>query len=331
MATFFGLLPAVVIMVFAQMGRRSRVFAVFTYVSLVLFDLLLLTAAAGTEVMARQAVPLTWPLEGQQISISAKELHTVAEYLGLSGILALLLLIPFVQSALSRLLSIRPGDPVHVTALSFSAYLIAFSITQRIFLDALARAGVTMTMISAQDLIGQALALILLALFGAGWIIQHSTRETLRRLKVTWPRWREIKVAVGTALGLLLMQSFLGLVWMALSPESIEEVEDLSQMLLGGLFNPWGALLIGVAAGLSEELVFRGALQPRFGLLLTSILFALMHSQYILSFAMLVVFLLGLVLGIVRNKVNTTAAILTHALYNTVLVLIAIYAPNLSP
>ncbi len=331
MATFFGLLPAVFIIVLAQLGRRVKVFAALTYALLLLVDLILLLTAAGMEVLASQGNPLTGPWDGQTVSISPADLHTVSVYTGVSAVVALLVLLPIVQRGLAYVIRIRPRDPVHATALSYAAYLIPLSVVQRVFLDAMTRAGVNVSIVSAEDLIGQTAALILLAFFGVGWFVQRPTRETFRRLGVVWPRGREVTVAVGTAFGLLMMQSVLGVLWMALSPEGVQAVEDLSQMLLGKFFNPWGAVLIGVAAGLGEELVFRGALQPRFGVLLTSVLFAMMHSQYFLSFAMVVVFLLGVVLGLVRKRVNTTAAILTHALYNTVLVLLAIYAPNFSP
>ncbi len=331
MATFFGLLPAVLIIVLAQLGRRMRVFAVFAYAMLLLVDFILLLTAAGLRMMAAQEIPLTWPWNGQTVSVSPAELHMLSLYVGVSAILALLVLLPVGQRGLAYFISVRPGDSVHATALSFAAYLISLSVVQRVFLDAIARAGVNVSVVSVQDLIGQTAAFILLAFFGVGWVIQRSTRDTLRRLGVVWPHWREFKVAVGTAFGLLIMQAVLGALWMAFSPEGVQAVEDLSKMLLGEFFNPWGAILIGVAAGLGEELVFRGALQPRFGVLLTSVLFAMMHSQYWLSFAMGVVFLLGLVLGIVRKRVNTTAAIFAHAMYNTVLVLLAVYAPNVSP
>jgi membrane protease YdiL (CAAX protease family) len=79
---------------------------------------------------------------------------------------------------------------------------------------------------------------------------------------------------------------------------------------------------LGLAAALGEETVFRGALQPRFGLVFTSILFALLHSQYGLSFSTIAVFVIGLVLGVLRLRANTTTAMITHAVYNMSLGLI---------
>jgi hypothetical protein len=85
----------------------------------------------------------------------------------------------------------------------------------------------------------------------------------------------------------------------------------------------FGILTLGLAAALGEETVFRGAMQPRFGLLLTSILFALLHSTYGLTLSTLLVFIVGLVLGLLRLRYNTTTAMITHAVYNISLGVIA--------
>ncbi len=76
-----------------------------------------------------------------------------------------------------------------------------------------------------------------------------------------------------------------------------------------------GALVLGVSAGVGEELVVRGALQPRTGLVWASLLFAAGHAQYT-WFGMLTILLLGLALGLVRNRANTTTAIVVHVLYD---------------
>lgn len=84
------------------------------------------------------------------------------------------------------------------------------------------------------------------------------------------------------------------------------DVEELTNQLLGPLFNsPWGILTLGAAAALGEETLIRGAAQPGLGLLLTAALFALLHSNYGITLSTAIVFLLGLVLGIVRASART--------------------------
>jgi membrane protease YdiL (CAAX protease family) len=102
------------------------------------------------------------------------------------------------------------------------------------------------------------------------------------------------------------------------------DVERLTEQLLGSLFTtPLGILTIGLSAGLGEESVFRGALLPRFGLILTSIFFALVHSNYGITLSTLVVLILGMVLGLLRMRYSTTTAMIAHAIYNMTLGLIA--------
>jgi uncharacterized protein len=78
-----------------------------------------------------------------------------------------------------------------------------------------------------------------------------------------------------------------------------------------------------VGAAVGEETLFRGAMQPRFGLLLTTLVFALMHSQYGFSAATIIVFLVGLVLGFVRLRENTSSSMICHATYNIGLVVMS--------
>jgi membrane protease YdiL (CAAX protease family) len=85
-------------------------------------------------------------------------------------------------------------------------------------------------------------------------------------------------------------------------------------MIAGGL-SQWDTLLLGVSAGVGEELALRGALQPKLGVFLTSLLFALLHVQYS-WFGVGIILVLGLLLGTIRNRTSTTVAILVHALYD---------------
>lgn len=57
----------------------------------------------------------------------------------------------------------------------------------------------------------------------------------------------------------------------------------------------------------------------------TSLLFALLHSQYGVSFATVAVFGVGLILGLLRQRANTTTAMIAHAVYNMSLGLIAYF------
>lgn len=118
-------------------------------------------------------------------------------------------------------------------------------------------------------------------------------------------------------------------VWQKFWPDSHALAGDITTNLFGELTGPLAALAVGLSAGIGEELLFRGALQPRFGIVLTSLLFAVGHAHYGLSPAMAEVFVVGLVLGLVRRRINTTACIAIHAGYNFLDLLLLSYFPYL--
>jgi hypothetical protein len=86
------------------------------------------------------------------------------------------------------------------------------------------------------------------------------------------------------------------------------------------------AILFALGAGIGEEILFRGAMQPRFGIILSSIIFAVMHIQYFDIVSMGTLFLISATLGYERKMTNTTAAIITHTLYDLVLLLMVAMA-----
>ena len=165
------------------------------------------------------------------------------------------------------------------------------------------------------DLLLSGLALTLFGIFGVGYPIRRRLGETLQRLGLRVPTLRQLGIAVGAIAGFLLLDYAVANVWHALNPEQYELIGRVSRGLFGDI-DIWKAAAIGISAGIGEEILFRGAVQPRFGLVLTALLFTAGHTQYGLSPAILEVFVIGVVLGVLRNRTNTTTCILIHALYN---------------
>ena len=112
------------------------------------------------------------------------------------------------------------------------------------------------------------------------------------------PSLRDLGIALGAVVGLFLFQIGYAIVWQAIDPTGFAQISDASNILLGDMTGLAGALTIGLAAALGEELIFRGALLPPFRLLLTSVLFTIIHSQYGLSPAAGIIFAIALVLGL---------------------------------
>jgi membrane protease YdiL (CAAX protease family) len=82
---------------------------------------------------------------------------------------------------------------------------------------------------------------------------------------------------------------------------------------------------VGLSAGFFEELFFRGLLQPRVGIVLSTALFAVAHLAYGQPLLVLGVTVLSLVYGmLVRWRQNLWAAISAHAFFDLVQLLIVV-------
>lgn len=85
----------------------------------------------------------------------------------------------------------------------------------------------------------------------------------------------------------------------------------------------WVKILISLSAGVVEEWFFRGFLQPRMGLLLSTLLFALAHFSYGQPFMLVGITLLSLIYGLlVKWRQNIWPAIAAHVLFDAVQLLV---------
>ncbi|WP_292460170.1 CPBP family intramembrane glutamic endopeptidase [Methanothermococcus sp.] len=102
---------------------------------------------------------------------------------------------------------------------------------------------------------------------------------------------------------------------MAVESSNVERVVQSINQMAPSLTN---IIFLSFIVGLSEELLFRGALQPRFGNIYTSLLFTILHFQYFSIVALLDIFLISYMLGIIRQKTNTSTTALIHTIYDFV-------------
>jgi len=168
----------------------------------------------------------------------------------------------------------------------------------------------------------QFIAEIAFAFILVGFTITRSFREAIARLGLVRPTVRTVIIALGMVIVGLIVVAFSGVMTTMFQPDVSRDISRITEELTSDVQNPIGAVLFGLGAGAGEELLLRGAVQPRFGLLTTSILFGLLHNQYGVSFVLLGIFSIGLLLGLERKYFGTTAAIITHAVFNTIVVLI---------
>lgn len=320
------LTPFILGMWLANYGERRQGVRVLMLTVLGLVNLLVLLMGAlvvvAGRLMAQSDVAL--PREIPPIDFASIGLALLG-----MGFLAFVPLIPFVRRLLARVISIDPDSLVHTTALVYAVYLAGNTVVSWPVINALAEDEAL-----AQQFFGQfglsdawlsGLIFAVMAVIGVGLFERRNWREVLERLKFGRLSRRQLAWAGGAVIFLLAVEVAISQAWQVLDPAGYERVGGLTDAFIGAFLSPVGALTVGLAAGIGEELLFRGALQPRFGLFLTTLLFTFAHAQYSLSPALIGIFVVGLGLGIVRNRANTTASILVHAGFNFLQVIAATY------
>lgn len=324
--------PLFLIAVLANLAQQQRergenplalTLVSYALVTLIHFAILLLgltLLAAGSGALpaeALEAIQFNNPLQ-------------IGLLLSATALVGLAVLLPPVRRIVARFIPIDPAHPVHAVALSLSTLVIVqLLLLLGIGLGTLAASlaeqaelnegqGVDAGGSTIATLWVQQILTALLAIVGVGWLLRRNGDSTFERLGLTQLSGRQALIAAGIGVGLVPVVLLAGGLASLINFGPDPDVEALTEQLLGALFlSPLGIFTLGAAAALGEEMIFRGALQPRFGLWLTAALFALVHSNYGLSFSTLVVLLLGLVLGWVRKRFNTWSAMIVHGVYNS--------------
>jgi hypothetical protein len=216
----------------------------------------------------------------------------------------------------------NPVSSVHTTALvlvllSVSVFVGQF--VQQGGLSGLADALQDGDSLVASSLVLYAVLRVAIAFLGVGWAIRRTLPQSLERLGLRLPTADDLRWGIGGGIVLYAVFLVTATIWVTLvSPEQFEEQTSAANQI-AQMFNTLPlALILSISAAFGEEILFRGALQPVFGWIPTSIFFALLHIQYTLTPATLIIFLVSLGLGWIRKRQSTTAAIIAHFLYNFV-------------
>jgi hypothetical protein len=235
-----------------------------------------------------------------------------------AGMGLLLPLVPMFRQRLARVTPIDPASPIDMVGLSIVLAFIGFFLFEYAFNPEPEDTGE----ISIAFLVSQFVFMIALAFVVVGAGQWRSIRGAVERLGLKRLTTRQVLIALAAVLLAFLVMGIGGALTAWLQPDFNSDIQETTDEITKNVNSVAGAIFFGLGAGASEETLLRGALQPRYGIWITSLLFALLHSQYGISFVLGGVFCMGLVLGYLRNRINTTAAILTHAVFNTIVVLI---------
>lgn len=251
--------------------------------------------------------------------------------------IGLLTLLPLVRRGLARVLPIDPDSFVHAVAV-----MAIVSITLMMFVPLLVAGeppllalintvgGEEFSDLSADEqLRNQIYGLVWTipaAFLAVGFGIRRNLAATLERLGLARPTLRHLAIGIGIGLGLAGLMSLalplMDTLWQALGWPTTDE--EAFGELMAFAISPIGALVIGVTAGLGEELGVRGVLQPRLGIWLSNLFFTSLHAFQYHWDALLVVFVVGMVCGLVRKHTNTTTAAIVHGVYNFVMVMLTV-------
>ncbi|MDD3621051.1 MAG: CPBP family intramembrane metalloprotease [Methanofollis sp.] len=159
------------------------------------------------------------------------------------------------------------------------------------------------------------------AFLAVGLFVKRSLPEVLDRLGLVRPTLRSFSFAVAVGLGLVLVFGVVDQVIVAIWEYFGWYVTDeaYTEALFSSYLTPVTAIVAAIVAGVGEEVAVRGVLQPRFGILLSSLVFASLHAYQYAWDGVLSVFLAGLVFALLRARTSTTVSAITHATYDLVL------------
>ncbi len=306
------LLPGLFLLILANYTEKKKEFRIITQV---LLGMLILTVIAnGLLIIAMSG---TSAMEGL---MDAGATHGYGVAVFLTGLFASMLFLKPVRYGLAAILDISGDNWLHITAMVFAILLTGVSLATAANLDISALgqgSGSVMATVLLQDCL-----FVISAFFGVGWMVRRKWKDVLKRLGIVKPSPRDIGMSLGFLGILFAIIITVGLISMILQYESgvLETKDDPTLKIIGGV-TILSALLFAFGAGISEEILFRGAMQPRLGIIITSLVFTAAHTQYPNPVQMATLFTMSVVFGYERVKLNTTACIITHVLYDLLMLL----------
>ncbi|MBS2004590.1 MAG: CPBP family intramembrane metalloprotease [Cyanobacteria bacterium SZAS LIN-5] len=176
------------------------------------------------------------------------------------------------------------------------------------------------------------LGLVMLSFCGCGIFVTRSFKEVLNRLALVRPTPQQIMIG----LGLVFMSFMYDFLWAFYTHGQHLGLDSKLAGYNGGTFTAsggfTGALILALAtaifAGVGEETLIRGALQPVLGLVPAAILHGVLHAQFQHA-PIFIIQVAGwsILMGIVKRYTNTSTTIIGHAGFNFVTTFLFAYNP----
>lgn len=176
------------------------------------------------------------------------------------------------------------------------------------------------------------LGLVIVSLCGVGIFITRDWKSAFKRLG-----WEKPSMAqVGIGLGLVGFSFAYDLVWSLYTHGLDQDLATKLSAYNSGTFlssDNFGiavmmALATAIFAGVGEETLIRGALQPVVGILPAALLHGVLHAQFAHAPIFIIqVALWSVAMGLVRRCTNTTTTIIGHAGFNFVTTFLYVFNP----
>lgn len=341
-------IPLAVLAALAFAGVRNRSASVLTYLWLAILALGVLLLVGSYTVLGtvKDIRGLSqWLSNPREVPISevfkpdaGMVVLLCLVLMSLVSLLSAAMLFRPVRVLVARVIPIDPDNFVHKIALSFLTLVTLGSFLPLIVLGGQPPLLLLINAPSTEGAIGQALDnavrpqdliyqfvwTIPATFVAAGWPVARKFKAVLERLGFVRPTLLQVVGAVAGGVVLAAVAAFsldpaINQLWRAMG-WGVTDVAAFGE-LMRQLITPEGAVLIGVTAGVGEELAVRGLLQPRIGLIASNLVFTSLHAFQYGADALLSVFIIGMVLGLIRMRTNTTTSAIVHGVYDFVLVM----------
>jgi hypothetical protein len=283
---------------------------------------------AKTDRSASVGIYLLYGLPGGLLTLAGTALVTTTDlgegpFILASGIAFLVPLIKPFRRLIASFTPMDPNSPIDLVGLGLMLFVGSFSVITAV------QAGSPDVGSSSDDLTGNIFWLLLnaatfvgIAYVAVGYRIHRTGQEATHRLGLTMPEPKTVLISLAMVIPCFVMSIIGGLLTQAFQPDLVDSLDETMREMTNGLDNPVGAILIGLSAGIGEEVLIRGAVQPRYGIVLAALFWTTLHIQYDFSFVLVGLFGIGILLGLQRKYLGTTSAIITHAVYNMLVVAI---------
>ncbi len=220
-----------------------------------------------------------------------------------------------------------PESPVHTTAWVLTLAMIAITIGDFVLNGGIAGMAQSLqtNSVGIGDIVYEDALWVFAATLGIGLFLRRTPRQALERLGLRIPTSQDMNWGMVVGLVMIGLVIIFSLIWSNLvSAQEMQQQTAASNQLAASINSLPLALVISAVVAIGEEVFFRGALQPVFGIWLTSLFFSVLHTQYTLTPATLLIFVTSMALGWLRQRYSTTASIIGHFFYNFIQLALAI-------